>query len=205
MSGSSAVRQRASTTSQHSSQEDNSFLSSFKRLDAYAKPLEDFRVRTATGATVTLVSMLIVLLLVSSEFLDWKTVSMQPSIVVDVSRRDKMQINLNITFPNLPCYLLTIDVMDVSGDHQNDVDHSIFKVRVDHTGRPVETIKSEIGKKQMKAPDNITDDNPGTENCGSCYGGKVPPSGCCQTCEEVRKSYEEMNWSLSDYTNIAQV
>jgi hypothetical protein len=30
-----------------------------------------------------------------------------------------MQINLNVTFPKIPCFLLSIDVMDVAGEHQN--------------------------------------------------------------------------------------
>jgi hypothetical protein len=32
----------------------NSFLKRFRKLDAYAKTLDDFRVRTATGGTGTI-------------------------------------------------------------------------------------------------------------------------------------------------------
>jgi hypothetical protein len=41
-----------------------------------------------------------------------------------------MEIHLNITFPRLPCELLTLDVMDVSGEQQVGVDHGVSKVRL---------------------------------------------------------------------------
>lgn len=53
---------------------------------------------------VTLISAFIILLLVSTEFLDWTRSQMVPSLVVDKGRREKMQINVNVTFPNIPCY-----------------------------------------------------------------------------------------------------
>jgi hypothetical protein len=41
-----------------------------------------------------------------------------------------MEIHLNITFPKVPCELLTLDVMDVSGDQQTGVMHGVSKVRL---------------------------------------------------------------------------
>lgn len=41
-----------------------------------------------------------------------------------------MEIHLNITFPKIPCELLTLDVMDVSGEQQTGVMHGVKKVRV---------------------------------------------------------------------------
>lgn len=41
-----------------------------------------------------------------------------------------MEIHLNITFPRLPCELLTLDVMDVSGEQQVGVEHGVSKVRL---------------------------------------------------------------------------
>jgi hypothetical protein len=37
---------------------------------------------------------------------------------------------MNITFPRIPCELLTLDVMDVSGDVQSGVIHGVNKVRL---------------------------------------------------------------------------
>ncbi len=41
-----------------------------------------------------------------------------------------MEIHLNITFPRVPCELLTLDVMEVSGEQQTGVMHGINKVRL---------------------------------------------------------------------------
>lgn len=41
-----------------------------------------------------------------------------------------MEIHMNVTFPKLPCELLTLDVMDVSGEQQHGVLHGVKKVRL---------------------------------------------------------------------------
>jgi len=79
----------------------NSFVKRFRKLDAYAKTLDDFRVRTATGGTgkylysmlssfdtnqttvVTLVSAVTILLLVLFEVIRYMTPVMQSEIIVD--------------------------------------------------------------------------------------------------------------------------
>ena len=41
-----------------------------------------------------------------------------------------MEIHMNISFPRIPCELLTLDVMDVSGEVQAGVMHGVNKVRL---------------------------------------------------------------------------
>lgn len=41
-----------------------------------------------------------------------------------------MEIHMNMTFPRLPCELVTLDVMDVSGEQQVGVAHGVNKVRL---------------------------------------------------------------------------
>lgn len=53
-----------------------------------------------------------------------------------------MEIHLNISFPRIPCELLTLDVMDVSGEQQTGVQHGISKVQLAPAkdgGRPIDT------------------------------------------------------------------
>ncbi|KAJ3207623.1 hypothetical protein HDU67_007355 [Dinochytrium kinnereticum] len=180
------------------------FLQTLKELDAYAKPLDDFRIKTSSGAAVTLISAGIILMLLLSEFVDWQTVQILPSLDVDRARKEKMNINLNITFPRIPCFLLSIDVMDVAGEHQNDVDHSIIKARLDQMGNLIHMEKSAIGETaggEEKALAATADPN----YCGDCYGG-VPPEGsnCCNTCESVRKAYADKGWSFSNPDGVEQ-
>lgn len=41
-----------------------------------------------------------------------------------------MEIHLNMTFPKVPCELLTLDVMDVSGEQQYGVMQGVSKIRL---------------------------------------------------------------------------
>ena len=60
--------------------------SRFTRLDAFAKTVEDARVRTTSGGIVTITSLLVILYLVWGEWLDYRRIVVQPELVVDKSR-----------------------------------------------------------------------------------------------------------------------
>ncbi|KAI9142954.1 endoplasmic reticulum vesicle transporter-domain-containing protein [Paraphysoderma sedebokerense] len=169
--------------------QNGSFL---KRFDAYAKTLDDFRIRTSSGGLVTIASAILIAVLITSEFVDWRTPEMKPQLLVDTSRKDQMSIYFNVTFPSVPCFLLSLDVMDVSGEHQNDIAHDIYKVRIDKSGKPV-----------VIAPEKVLNGT-SSKACGDCFGGVPPPSGCCNTCEDVRVAYQKKGWSLNKPEEIEQ-
>jgi hypothetical protein len=102
----------------------------FTRIDAFTKTVEDARIRTTSGGVVTISSILIILWLIWGEWADYRRVTVKPELVVDKGRGEKMEIHLNITFPRMPCELLTLDVMDVSGEVQTGVMHGVSKVRL---------------------------------------------------------------------------
>ncbi|KAF9433667.1 Endoplasmic reticulum-Golgi intermediate compartment protein 3 [Entomortierella beljakovae] len=176
-----------------------STLSRFKNFDAYAKTLDDFRVKTSTGAIVTMVSALLISVLLLGEFLDYRAVRVESSLVVDIGRKDKMSIEFDITFPKMPCYILTLDVMDVTGEHQSDISHSVFKVQLAPDGSEIKREKSrDIG---VSGPDVK---EVGENYCGDCGGAQKPASGCCNTCEEVRQAYARSGWSFDNPGGIEQ-
>ena len=102
----------------------------FTRLDAFTKTVEDARVRTTSGGIVTISSLLIILYLLLVEWNDYRRVVVKPELIVDKGRGEKMEIHMNITFPRVPCELLTLDVMDVSGEVQTGVVHGVKKLRL---------------------------------------------------------------------------
>jgi hypothetical protein len=123
--------------------------SRFTKLDAFTKTVDEARVRTTSGGIVTIASLLIVLYLVWGEWADYRRIVIHPELIVDKGRGmcykslymdtmltwasyvgEKMEIHLNITFPRIPCELLTLDVMDVSGEQQTGVVHGVSKVRL---------------------------------------------------------------------------
>ena len=58
-----------------------------------------------------------------------------------------MEIHMNITFPDMPCTLLTLDIMDVSGEVQAGVMHGVQKHRLapkDEGGHIIESTYADL-------------------------------------------------------------
>ncbi|KAI8098853.1 endoplasmic reticulum vesicle transporter-domain-containing protein [Halteromyces radiatus] len=174
-----------------------SFLNRFKRLDAYAKTLDDFRIRTTTGAAVTLVSTVIIVFLVLIEIWSYLTPVFQPEIVVDGGKMEKLPINFDITFPNIPCHMLSLDIMDESGQHISNYEHDVFKVRLDENGKEINTEKQTVLSNPNAADDLAFQQQQNDENyCGPCYGA-APDGECCNTCDQVKAAYAKASWAFN--------
>lgn len=53
---------------------------------------------------VTIIAAAIIFSFTTIEFLDYRRVNVDTSIVVDRSRGEKLTVNMNVTFPRVPCY-----------------------------------------------------------------------------------------------------
>lgn len=56
------------------------------------------------NVSVTIISSIIMVMLLISEFKDYMKVSIQPQLIVDRARKERLNIELNITLPKIPCY-----------------------------------------------------------------------------------------------------
>jgi len=177
----------------------NDFFTKLKNFDAYPKTLEDFRVRTFSGAAVSIISGLLIVWLFFSELSFYLATDVSPELFVDTSRGEKLRINMDVTFPALPCSYLSVDAMDVSGEHQLDVDHNIYKKRLGPDGKAIGVEKGDLEAAQpsleLQLPANY---------CGSCYGSESAPDQCCNTCAEVREAYRKKGWAFSSADSIEQ-
>jgi hypothetical protein len=115
-------------------------------------------------------------ILLFSELSWFLTTETSTHLRVDSSRGEKMRINFDITFPSISCSLLTIDVMDVSGSHQEDVEHTVLKKRLDSKGNLIGIpMKDSIGGRSAQSNSTLPS-NGGVKKselpgyCGSCYG-----------------------------------
>lgn len=185
--------------------ESNNLFTKFKQFDAYPKTLEDFRVKTLTGAGVTLISGLIMVVLFVSELNYYLTTEVSPELFVDTTRHQKLRINVDIYFPKLPCAYLSIDAMDVSGEQQTDIDHNIFKQRMDIDGVAIDenAQREHLGDKSVDVMKKVqTTLDPG--RCESCYGAESAQIPCCNTCEDVRNAYRNRGWAFQDADGYEQ-
>ncbi|PGH18630.1 hypothetical protein AJ79_00409 [Helicocarpus griseus UAMH5409] len=179
--------------------------SRFARLDAFAKTVEDARIRTRSGGVVTITALLVIFFLIWGEWAEYRRIVVLPELVVDKGRGERMEIHLNMTFPHLPCELLTLDVMDVSGEQQTGVIHGISKVRLSSAAEGGKVL--DITALQLHAQ---TDDakHLDPDYCGGCYGAPSPPNakkpGCCNTCDEVREAYAAKSWAFGRGDNVEQ-
>jgi hypothetical protein len=110
-------------------------------FDVYPKTLSEFRQRTLTGAAVSIACTLLIAVLTVIEVADYLQVRQDDHLFVDTSRGQQLRINLNVTFPALPCSVLSLDTLDVSGNHAANIMQNIHKVRLDarQHGRSVDS------------------------------------------------------------------
>lgn len=194
--------------------------SKLNALDVFNKTDEDVRVRTNSGGLITVLCCLIAWFMILKEWQQLFEIQTVPQLVVDRDRIMKLDLNLDITFPSISCDLLTMDIMDDSGDLQLDIlDSGFTKTRIvyDNDGHVVELdqdkqIFKPSDKNQVNG--NKNDENGNNDNgCGSCYGAldqshndEKPDNEkiCCRTCDDVHEAYIKANWAFFDGKDIEQ-
>ena len=190
----------------------------FTDFDLHPKLEKEFAVRTRSGGLVSLAALAVAALLFVSELRLYLTTEKVEHMEVDdaaaggfrggAAVSDKtLRINFDVTFPALPCALLSLDALDASGANSVDVIHNVFKRRLDSTGLPLgeglkegalDTLRSteELLREKRKA---IAEGRPVARvaegQCGDCYGA-AEAGVCCNTCEEVREVYKKKGWQF---------
>lgn len=171
------------------------FSEVLRRLDAYPKTMEDISVRTISGATITIVSTILIILLIALEYQAYNSPVVREELFVDTTRNDKLHINLDITVSRVSCAYLSVDAMDSGGDTHARLEQNIMKQRLDLEGNIIDEPpkKLEILTKKDKEK-NITNAVESTTKFCSCYGAEANETHCCSTCEDVLAAYREKRW-----------
>ena len=96
--------------------------------------------RTLGGAAISIGCIFFALLLFAAEFSSYRAIETTDRLAVDTSTPSdgKLDINLDIYFPSLPCAELVTDVVDESGSQQLAVTDTLHKLRVDRNGVPID-------------------------------------------------------------------
>ncbi|KAK7788838.1 hypothetical protein R5R35_001327 [Gryllus longicercus] len=179
----------------------NDILDTLRRFDAYPKTQEDIRIKTFGGATVTVLSCIIMVTLFVSELRDYMSPNISEELFVDISRGPNLRINIDFVIPRISCEFLVLDAMDSSGEQHLQIEHNIYKRRLDLLGNPIE----EPQKEDLGAVSEIVQkDVNKTQECGSCYGAETEDLPCCSTCEDVKDAYRRKKWAFPDLQSIKQ-
>ncbi|KAK4741195.1 hypothetical protein SAY87_024783 [Trapa incisa] len=181
-------------------------FSKLRTLDAYPKINEDFYSRTLSGGVITLVSSIFILFLFFSELRLYLHTVTETKLLVDTSRGEKLHINFDVTFPSIPCSLLSVDAMDISGEQHIDIRHDITKKRIDAQHNVLEIRQDGIGAPKIEKP--LQKHGGRLEHnetyCGTCYGAEMSDDQCCNSCEEVREAYRKKSWAITNMDLIDQ-
>ncbi|KAI3996392.1 hypothetical protein MKX01_026860 [Papaver californicum] len=188
----------------------NNIFAKLRNLDAYPKINEDFYNRTLSGGLITVISSISMILLFISELRLYINSMTHTELVVDTSRGETLCINFDVTFPALPCSILSLDAMDISGEPHLDVKHNVIKNRIDANDTCWQITIAinffslryfsplQIEKPLQKHGDRLEHNE---TYCGSC----MTYADCCNSCEEVREAYRKKGWGMSNPDEIDQV
>ncbi|CAL8104741.1 unnamed protein product [Calicophoron daubneyi] len=173
----------------------------FCRFDAFAKPLKDFRIKTVSGAIVSIISSVVIFFLFVSELVTYLSPQTKQEIIVDVNRGQKMSIKLDVTYFYIPCVMVNLDTMDTTGEQKIDVMHEVYKTPVDTNGATIADSVRHAVNDPVK-PD--ISDRKDPNYCGSCYGAETSTRKCCNTCKEVQLAYHELHWVVQNVSIFKQ-
>ena len=161
----------------------------FSKLDIFPKLDNEYRVGTKIGGLLSFLSIFAIIALSFSEFKTYKNPPIRQRLLVDTSRPvgpdgvtismetlPQLEIYLNITFPQVPCYLLHFDALDQLTQSSlpiKDAKKNVYRIKNNSIiqGFDIEHFISLKAKREEGY-------------CGSCYAPNITDK-CCNTCKEV--------------------
>lgn len=188
--------------------------------DVFARMLkvqDDLQTPTVSGGMVSVAAALLIVLLVASETASFLTNDRVQNLTVDPGRNEKLKIHFDVDLNYINCDIVGVDALDGTGNAQLEIANHMYKTRIDHRGNPLGDGKRERLERVARPADGEPDgpkgagskpptpvDIGGSPGCGSCMGAATKPHQCCNTCDDVRKAYEERGWLLVDLHGVPQ-
>eukprot|EP00828_Plagiopyla_frontata_P033484 TRINITY_DN4348_c0_g1_i1.p2 TRINITY_DN4348_c0_g1~~TRINITY_DN4348_c0_g1_i1.p2 ORF type:complete len:150 (-),score=18.15 TRINITY_DN4348_c0_g1_i1:154-603(-) len=133
----------------------NSIANKIKALDVYKRVPKGLSQSTISGALISLLSCAFIAFLFLIElnlYLSDKTTTEMN--INEGSQDEKLRVNLDITFHSFPCDILSMDIMDVMGQHQVHTGESLMRTRIDKNGKKMEDIQVHLKDSEEKIYDH---------------------------------------------------
>lgn len=151
--------------------------SKFSKVSAFARAESHLVHRTVHGGLVTTFGCILALVLFGAELQQHLMPHVEQTMTVDTAREKQLKFSFDITFPSLPCQVLSLDLVDAVGDVKTDANMAsngvIHKWRLDRHGRRVGldeylTPRPE-GFFRTRKQSDVADMNSGVESHEGCH------------------------------------
>jgi hypothetical protein len=212
----------------------SSYSDYIKSIDIHSPISSEFRIRTLSGALLSLFTLLLTLYFITTEYqYNIANVSLVNHVHVMPQSPIGLEVSFDITFPRIPCALLASDANDPTGQGQSfHIDsnrHRVWKHRLDANGRTIgkrskfelggtlleehqlETLQAAKEEDRQRRRTIISEEDGEDEEeaddeqiCGSCYGAATEENQCCNTCDDVKRAYRQKQWHIPDISKIDQ-
>ncbi|GJP41144.1 hypothetical protein CLOM_g828 [Closterium sp. NIES-68] len=139
------------------------------KLHAFPKAEDHLTQKTLSGAIVTLLGVAIMVVLFAHELSFVLTPEVHEEMAVDKTPRgEKLDVYLNISFPALPCNVISLDALDMSGNHEVDISANMYKIRLDRRGMVADS-------RWLKDPTGAWRQHKGKKRKGHSHGKNPTP------------------------------
>ena len=112
---------------------------SLVRMDAFGVAERHLQQRTGGGAAVSIAGVVMMVVLLVSEVAHFVSPGVESVMGVDMRHtgEEKLGVHLELRFLAMPCELLSIDTLDISGGHEANADTRMEKTRLGADGAPL--------------------------------------------------------------------
>eukprot|EP01006_Ploeotia_vitrea_P052353 TRINITY_DN67673_c9_g1_i1.p1 TRINITY_DN67673_c9_g1~~TRINITY_DN67673_c9_g1_i1.p1 ORF type:complete len:314 (-),score=24.34 TRINITY_DN67673_c9_g1_i1:418-1359(-) len=141
-----------------------------RRVDFYRKVPNDLTEPTTAGAIISILCGSFMLFLLCSELLSFIQVEKSSEMYVQQDEGGKLRLNFDMTFPQLPCFVFSLDVLDIMGRHEVGVSQGINRTRLNAQGEPIGVLTSD----QVSDAEAQSMREEGCNAQGFVYVNKVP-------------------------------
>mmetsp|Transcript_41633 Transcript_41633/g.109906 ORF Transcript_41633/g.109906 Transcript_41633/m.109906 type:complete len:403 (-) Transcript_41633:47-1255(-) len=171
-----------------------------KSLDAFARPVQEFQVKTNCGGYLSLCSFFLIAVLFVTELRYFLEPETKDHMFIDQNQEQKyVNISINITFPAAPCAVLQLNLLDPKRANILHINTEIYKTRLGPGLRPAfgRRIRDALADVAQTSEELLAagGDDAGSvasghsttrKRCPSCFGAQKDEGDCCPTCSHLR-------------------
>lgn len=113
-------------------------MNTLRSLDFFQKiSVDNITKPTLVGSILSLSAISIIIFLMFREVTDLLTpnITRDSHVIQDNDQKSKINVNLELSFPSIPCYLISVDQEDSIGNHRMDITDSLNKEHLESDGK----------------------------------------------------------------------